>query len=252
METGTEISPFYDSLIAKLMVHGRTRDDAIQKMQRALASTRLGGIPTNLEYLKAILAAEGYAAGAPPAARCPSVWAHSHACSGLHMGALGPLSAIAMAGATTTRFLESLPFSPHAIEVVAPGMGTTVQVRHCSHWTAPLAAQLFCPAATLFGGQSHSSSRGTCPSMTHTPRCSLPAILGHAAQDYPGRVGYWHVGVPPSGPMDSNSFRLANALVGNPEDAAGLEISLAGATRLRSSDHVLCPAKLGWLPALKG
>ena len=71
METGTEISPFYDSLIAKLMVHGRTREDAIQKMQRALASTRLGGIPTNLEYLKAILAAKGYAAGAPSAAHCP-------------------------------------------------------------------------------------------------------------------------------------------------------------------------------------
>ena len=33
------------------------------------------------------------------------------------------------AGATTTRFLESLPFTPKAIEVVAPGMNTTVQVR---------------------------------------------------------------------------------------------------------------------------
>lgn len=47
-------------------------------------------------------------------------------------------------------------------------------------------------------------------------------------QDYPGRVGYWHVGVPPSGPMDSRSFRLANALVGNEETAAGLELSLQG------------------------
>ena len=34
------------------------------------------------------------------------------------------------AGATTTRFLESLPFSPHAIEVVSPGMNTTVQACH--------------------------------------------------------------------------------------------------------------------------
>ena len=64
-------------------------------------------------------------------------------------------------------------------------------------------------------------------------------------------MGYWHVGVPPSGPMDSYSFRLANALVGNPEDAAGLEISLAGAAHFCSSDGVLCPAKTGWLPALK-
>ncbi len=49
------------------------------------------------------------------------------------------------------------------------------------------------------------------------------------AQDYPGRTGLWHVGVPPSGPMDSLAFRLANALVGNPEDAAGLEVTLSGA-----------------------
>ena len=29
-------------------------------------------------------------------------------------------------------------------------------------------------------------------------------------QDWPGRVGYWHVGVPPSGPMDDLSFRIGN------------------------------------------
>ena len=33
------------------------------------------------------------------------------------------------AGATTTKFLESLPFSPKAIEVVHPGMNTTIQAR---------------------------------------------------------------------------------------------------------------------------
>lgn len=47
-------------------------------------------------------------------------------------------------------------------------------------------------------------------------------------QDYPGREGYWHVGVPPSGPMDSLSFRLANGLLGNAIDAAGLEVTLNG------------------------
>ncbi|AFR50458.1 urea amidolyase related protein [Gordonia sp. KTR9] len=47
-------------------------------------------------------------------------------------------------------------------------------------------------------------------------------------QDWPGRVGYWKVGVPPSGPMDDLSFRLANLAVGNPETAAGLEITLMG------------------------
>ncbi|MGA2870010.1 MAG: 5-oxoprolinase/urea amidolyase family protein, partial [Verrucomicrobiota bacterium] len=47
-------------------------------------------------------------------------------------------------------------------------------------------------------------------------------------QDYPGRVGYWSVGVPPSGPMDDYAFRIANELVGNPGHAAGLEITLSG------------------------
>ena len=47
-------------------------------------------------------------------------------------------------------------------------------------------------------------------------------------QDWPGRLGYWKVGVPPSGPMDDLSFRLANMAVGNPEGAAGLEATLAG------------------------
>ena len=42
------------------------------------------------------------------------------------------------AGATTTRFLESLPFSPRAIQVVAPGMNTTIQVRAaCPHRVVP-------------------------------------------------------------------------------------------------------------------
>ncbi len=40
-------------------------------------------------------------------------------------------------------------------------------------------------------------------------------------QDFPGRLGYWAVGVPPSGPMDSRALRLGNALLGNPADAAG-------------------------------
>jgi len=49
-------------------------------------------------------------------------------------------------------------------------------------------------------------------------------------QDYPGRVGYWDVGVPPSGPFDSYSFRLGNRLLENAESAAGLEITLNGPT----------------------
>ncbi|MDX6707807.1 MAG: urea carboxylase [Solirubrobacteraceae bacterium] len=53
-------------------------------------------------------------------------------------------------------------------------------------------------------------------------------------QDWPGRLGYWEVGVPPSGPMDDRSFRIGNLLVGNAAGAAGLEVTLAG-LRLRFS-----------------
>ncbi|MFX5611559.1 hypothetical protein ABTD85_24290, partial [Acinetobacter baumannii] len=37
-------------------------------------------------------------------------------------------------------------------------------------------------------------------------------------QDHPGRIGYWAVGVPPSGPMDERALRLGNRLLGNAED----------------------------------
>ena len=49
-------------------------------------------------------------------------------------------------------------------------------------------------------------------------------------QDLPGRVGLWHVGVPPSGPMDDLSHRLANRVVGNADGAAALELTTAGPT----------------------
>ncbi|MCU1453712.1 MAG: Allophanate hydrolase subunit 2, partial [Acidimicrobiales bacterium] len=49
-------------------------------------------------------------------------------------------------------------------------------------------------------------------------------------QDVPGRVGYWHVGVPPNGPMDDLSHRLVNRVVGNASSAAALELTGAGLT----------------------
>jgi urea carboxylase len=51
-------------------------------------------------------------------------------------------------------------------------------------------------------------------------------------QDHPGRLGLWEVGVPPSGPMDERSLRIANRLAGNPEGAAAIEVTLTG-PRLR-------------------
>jgi urea carboxylase len=150
IEPGCEVSPHYDPLLAKLIVHAETRDLAVGAMQKALAETRLGGLVTNLEYLR-------------------------HICS----------QAQFRTGGITTRFLSTLAFRPQAFEVLQPGSLTTVQ-------------------------------------------------------DYPGRTGYWNVGVPPCGPMDSLSFRMANACLGNRVDAAGLEITASGPTLLFHQACQIC------------
>ncbi|MGW4803833.1 urea carboxylase [Kitasatospora sp. NPDC004272] len=62
-----------------------------------------------------------------------------------------------------------------------------------------------------------------------TPRIEVVrAGTQTTVQDWPGRTGYWHVGVPPCGPMDDLSFRLGNRALGNPEGAPGLECTLLG------------------------
>ncbi|EXF45768.1 biotin carboxylation domain-containing protein [Pseudomonas sp. BAY1663] len=60
-----------------------------------------------------------------------------------------------------------------------------------------------------------------------------------SVQDFPGRLGYWAVGVPPSGPMDSRALRLGNRLLGNPEGAAALEITMSGPTLRFNCDAVV-------------
>ncbi len=140
VETGSEVSAFYDPMIAKIIVKGSDRADALARMDAALADTRVYGIENNLGYLRQIIASEGF-----------------------------------RSGPVTTKYLASLPYVPATIEVLEGGTQTTVQ-------------------------------------------------------DYPARIGYWDVGVPPSGPMDNLSFRLANRLVGNPDTAAGLEITVNGPT----------------------
>jgi urea carboxylase len=138
IERGTEVSPFYDPLLAKIIVRGETRGEALARLAAALDETRVHGLETNLDYLRQVVAAPEF-----------------------------------RAGRMTTRTLAGLRYAPATIDVLAGGTQTTVQ-------------------------------------------------------DYPGRVGYWDVGVPPSGPMDALSFRLANRLVGNPASAAGLEITVEG------------------------
>ena len=52
---GMTITPLYDPMLAKIIVHGENRLDAIHKLIRALGETRLYGITTNLQYLHALL-----------------------------------------------------------------------------------------------------------------------------------------------------------------------------------------------------
>lgn len=70
----------------------------------------------------------------------------------------------------------------------------------------------------------------------------LSAGTQTSVQDYPGRLGYWAVGVPPSGPMDDRALRLGNVLLGNPEGAAALEITMSGPTLRFNADAVVAIA----------
>jgi urea carboxylase len=146
---GSEVSPYYDSMIAKIIVRANTRAQALERMNGALAETQLAGIETNLAYLRQICATEAFAEGG-----------------------------------VTTALLKSLPYQRNALEVLEAGTQTTVQ-------------------------------------------------------DYPGRRGYWNIGVPPSGPMDMLAFRMGNQIVGNHAIAPGLEIAVAGPTLKFDTDTVI-------------
>ena len=147
--TGTEVSPYYDPMLAKVIVHGADRAEAIAKMKAALGVTRTAGIATNLDYLREIIESPMFASGD-----------------------------------VSTRALSDLAYRPNTVEIIVAGTYTTIQ-------------------------------------------------------DYPGRVGHWDVGVPPSGPMDDYAFRLGNRIVGNEEAAAGLECTLAGPTLKFHSNSVI-------------
>ncbi|MBM7332640.1 MAG: urea carboxylase [Alcanivorax sp.] len=140
IEPGLTVSPFFDPMLAKVIVHRADRAAALAALEDALEHTLIEGIETNRQYLGAVLA-----------------------------------DPVFRNGEMTTRYLNQFHYVPDTLDVLAGGTLTTVQ-------------------------------------------------------DYPGRQGYWPVGVPPSGPFDALSFRLGNRLLGNQETAAGLEFTLNGPT----------------------
>lgn len=137
---GNEVTPLFDPMLAKIMVHAPNREKARKELLDVLLECEIEGFETNKNYLQEILSCDEFSKGA-----------------------------------VFTRFLNSFEWFPKQLDVLSPGTMTTIQ-------------------------------------------------------DYPGRVGYWEIGVPPSGPFDSLSFRLGNRLLGNDESCAGLEITLNGPT----------------------
>ena len=162
VETGVEVPPFYDPMIAKLIVTAEDRPAAVEALRQALAGTRLAGIETNLAYLRQVAA--------------------------------DPLFE---QGRLVTRTLSQFHYRPDTVDVLVPGVQTTVQ-------------------------------------------------------DWPGRVGFWDVGVPPSGPMDALALRLANRLLGNPESAAALECTASGPTLRFNADTVFALAGADMQATLDG
>lgn len=156
ISSGLEVSPYFDPMLAKVIVHAETRDLALTKLQNVLADCRLYGSETNLVYLRTLVT-----------------------------------DSVLAKGEVTTRYLDSFNFTPARIDVLQGGTQTTIQ-------------------------------------------------------DYPGRRGYWDVGVPPSGPFDSYSFQLGNSLLQNDQGAAGLEITMQGPTLQFHTDSqiVLCGAEI--------
>ncbi|RYX93158.1 MAG: acetyl/propionyl/methylcrotonyl-CoA carboxylase subunit alpha [Comamonadaceae bacterium] len=58
---GDEISPFYDSMVAKLIVHGSTRDEALARLDEALAQIRIVGLSTNVQFLRYVVRSPSFA-----------------------------------------------------------------------------------------------------------------------------------------------------------------------------------------------
>ena len=92
IQKGVEVTSLYDPMLAKLIVHGSDRADAIAKMERVLRDSRVYGITSNMQYLAALLKTETY-----------------------------------QTGALFTGMLKDFMPQEHAIEVLDGGVQTTVQ-----------------------------------------------------------------------------------------------------------------------------
>ncbi len=70
-------------------------------------------------------------------------------------------------------------------------------------------------------GSGRHRSAGRAPVLAPHDRGPRRRAASRPCRPIPAASGYWHVGVPPSGPMDERSFALGNEILGNPSTAAG-------------------------------
>ncbi len=57
---GDAISPYYDSMVAKLIVHGATREEALARLDKALSDTHIVGLHTNVQFLRHVVTSESF------------------------------------------------------------------------------------------------------------------------------------------------------------------------------------------------
>jgi 3-methylcrotonyl-CoA carboxylase alpha subunit len=63
VEAGAEITPWYDPMIAKLIVRGSSRSSALARLRQALAEVEIAGVTTNVAFLRRVAASRAFAAG---------------------------------------------------------------------------------------------------------------------------------------------------------------------------------------------
>ena len=61
VRVGDTISPFYDSMVAKLIVHGKTREEALARLDEALGQTHIVGLHTNVQFLRYVVRSASFA-----------------------------------------------------------------------------------------------------------------------------------------------------------------------------------------------
>ncbi len=140
IEDGCVVSPFYDPLLAKLIVVSNTRQENVLKLQNVLKQSKIYGIESNLSYLEEISNQDFF--------KDETFY---------------------------TKVLDTLEYKACKVDILKSGTMTTIQ-------------------------------------------------------DFPARHGYWAVGIPPSGAMDSLTPRLLNRLLNNKKNASFIEMTFIGAT----------------------